>query len=171
MFVLETERLKITIWAKRDLHDAISIWGDAKVMEHIDIRGGLNRKQVEDKLNQEIELQERFKVQYWKVLLKKTNTIIGCCGLKPHDISKKVYELGFHFGSNYWGLGYAHEAAKGVIQYGFADIKAAKIYATHSPNNLAAKEILIKLGFKKVGEKFYDSTNLNHPAYELVAPQ
>jgi len=102
---IETERLVITTWTQEDLDDAQRLWGDPKVMEHIDVRGALNRQQVEQKLQQEMERQNQHGVQYWKVLLKKTGQIIGCCGLRPHDLERRVYEVGVHIMSEHWGRG------------------------------------------------------------------
>jgi len=49
--IASTERLLITTWTLDDLDDALKLWGDAKVMEFIDTRGGLSKEQVQDKLS------------------------------------------------------------------------------------------------------------------------
>ena len=69
MFQIHSDRLTITTWTNNDIEVAQRLWGDPKVMEFIDIRGALNREQVEEKLRQEIERQNKYGVQYWKVTL------------------------------------------------------------------------------------------------------
>lgn len=68
----------------------------------------------------------------------------------------------------YWGRGYASEAAKTTIDYSFNYLKADKLYAGHHPENEASKKLLTKLGFKFIGNNFYEPTGLFHPSYELV---
>jgi len=167
---IETERLVITTWTQEDLDDAQRLWGDPKVMEHIDVRGALNRQQVEQKLQQEMERQNQHGVQYWKVLLKKTGQIIGCCGLRPHDLERRVYEVGVHIMSEHWGRGYATEAANAVIGYAFHELSIPKLFAGHNPKNVASRAVLLKLGFRYVRDEFYAPTGLNHPSYELERP-
>ena len=170
MVSIETERLLITTWTDRDLEDACALWGDPKVMQFIDVRGGLNRDQVWEKLHQEIERQQKFGVQYWKLLLKETKKTTGCCGLRPYNLKNRIYEIGFHIMSAYWGKGYASEAANAVIRYAFDKMRAPKLFAGHNPRNSTSKAMMEKLGFKFVGEQFYEPTGLNHPSYELEAP-
>lgn len=169
MTPIETTRLLITTWNKDDLPAAEKLWGDPEVMRYIDLRGGLNAHQVAEKLLQEIERQEQFGVQYWKVILKQTEEIIGCCGLRPYDLPKRVYELGFHFMKQQWGHGYAQEAAKAVINYAFHVMRLPKLFAGHNPGNLVSAAVLIKLGFRRIEDRFYAPTGLYHPSYELEA--
>jgi len=164
---IESKRLFITTWTKEDIADANRLWGDPKVMELIDSRGGLKPKEAEEKLNQEISRQERFGVQYWKVVLKETGMTIGCCGLRPYDVEANVYEIGFHIMSEHWGKGFATEAARAVIDYAFCTLKVSKLFAGHNPQNKASRAALEKLGFKYIGDQFYAPTGLNHPSYEL----
>lgn len=168
---IESDRLRISPWSIDDLSDAIRLWGDPEVMKFIDIRGGLNHEQVRDKLNQEIDRQTNHGVQYWKVSLKSAGAVIGCCGLRPYDLEKRIYEIGFHIMSAYWGKGFATEAANAVIRYAFETMKVPKLFAGHNPKNLASKNMLEKLGFRFVREELYEPTGLLHPSYELANPE
>ncbi|WP_245954453.1 GNAT family N-acetyltransferase [Fontibacillus phaseoli] len=82
-----------------------------------------------------------------------------------YDIEKKIYEIGFHLKSNYWGTGYASEAANAVIHFAFDQMKADNLFAGHNPLNLASKNLLLKLGFKYSHNEFYEPTGLSHPSY------
>jgi RimJ/RimL family protein N-acetyltransferase len=168
--ILKTKRLIIHTWARDDLDDACKLWGDPKVMALIDSRGGLNRRQTEEKLNQEIECQKNYGVQYWKASDKSTGEFIGCCGLRPYDIDKKIYEIGVHIVSPQWGHGYAIEAVGGVITHAFQSMGIPSLIAGHNPNNAASKVLLKKLGFKYIGDEFYRPTGLYHPSYEKNNP-
>lgn len=170
MMPIESTRLLITTWKADDLPAAQKLWGDPEFMRYIDLRGGLNADQVAEKLQQEIERQEQFGIQYWKVILRQTEEIIGCCGLRPYDLPNRVYELGFHFMKQHWGRGYAQESVTAVIDYAFRVMQVPKLFAGHNPKNLASAAVLTKLGFHRVEDQFYAPTGLYHPSYELQAP-
>lgn len=91
--------------------------------------------------------------------------LIGCCGLRPYRGGK--YEIGFHLRPQFWGKGYATEAATAVIDYAFSVLKAEALFAGHNPNNVASSKVLLKLGFRYIGDEFYEPTGLYHPSYEL----
>ncbi len=166
---IQSQRLIISTWTINDIEDAQKLWGDPKVMQFIDIRGGLNTQQVLQKLQQEIDRQNQYGVQYWKVQLKQSNETIGCCGLRPYDIDKSIYEIGFHIMNSHWGKGYAKEAAQTVIDYAFNELLIKKLFAGHNPSNTTSKTMLEKLKFKYIGDQFYGPTGLYHPSYELEA--
>lgn len=69
--------------------------------------------------------------------------------------------------NEFWGKGYAKEAADAVIDYAFSVLKAKKLFAGHNPNNIASRKVLNKLGFTYVRDEFYEPTGLFHPSYEL----
>ena len=62
------------------------------------------------------------------------------------------YELGYWLGENFWGNGYATEAAKGLLSHIFENEKNPKITSGYLQGNIASANVLSKLGFKKTGE-------------------
>lgn len=168
MDILQTERLIVRTWSFEDFSAACELWGDPKVMELIDSRGGLDEDEVRKKLEEEVQTQRDHGVQYWALISKEMHTIVGCCGLRPHDADEGVYELGFHICRKHWGKGYAQEAARGVIDYAFSLLQAKKLFAGHHPENAVSKRILKKLGFRYLKDHYYEPTGFNHPSYVLV---
>ena len=97
--------------------------------------------------------------------MRMSKDLIGCCGLRPYRGGK--YEIGFHLRPQFLGKGYATEAATAVIDYAFSVLKAEALFAGHHPNNAASAKVLLKLGFRYIGDEFYEPTGLYHPSYEL----
>ena len=62
------------------------------------------------------------------------------------------YELGYWLGENFWGYGYATEAAKGLLNDVCKNEKNPKITSGYLKGNIASANVLSKLGFKKTGE-------------------
>lgn len=81
----------------------------------------------------------------WTVLDKENNTILGWCGLKYHPEESYV-DLGYRFHQKYWGNGFATEAAKACLDYGFNELKFDEIVGRTSMHNLASVRVLEKIG-------------------------
>ena len=165
-FFLKTDRIGFSKWHSGDQEIAELLWGDSEVTKFICASGVFTQEDIINRLNTEIANDEKYQIQYWPIFELATDELIGCCGLRPHGINE--YEIGFHLRKKYWRQGYAVEAAKAVINYGFEVLKADKLFAGHNPNNKASQKVLQKLGFAYIGDEFYEPTGLYHPSYELI---
>lgn len=82
----------------------------------------------------------------WAVSLKEQPaTVLGWCGLKYHPDSDQV-DVGYRFFRRYWGNGYATEAAKASLEYGFQTLGLNTIYAHAMKDNMASIKVLEKIG-------------------------
>jgi ribosomal-protein-alanine N-acetyltransferase len=77
-------------------------------------------------------------------------------------------ELGYRLCLEFWGKGYASEAAAAMLNYGFGDLKLAKIMAFALPQNKASVKILDKLGFRYLRD--FTHADLCHRLYEFPQP-
>ena len=59
--------------------------------------------------------------------------------------------IGYCFNRRYWGRGYATEAARAVVDFGFASLGLHRIFATCAPENTASARVLEKLGMRREG--------------------
>jgi len=168
-YFLCTQRLGFRSWREDDLDLAWGLWGDYAVTRLIDARGPLSRELVREKLLAEIEREREFGVQYWPIFLLASGEHVGCCGLRPYDLSKNIYEIGFHIRSALWGRGCASEAARGMIAHAFAALGVDTLFAGHNPQNVASAKLLKKLGFSYTHDEYYAPTGLQHPSYLLTA--
>src|SRR5262249_50427517 len=67
------------------------------------------------------------------VLLRQDSMLCGGVGLV--SASEHLHaELGYWIGVPFWGRGYATEAARAVVDYGFRDLKLHRIFASHFAN-------------------------------------
>jgi RimJ/RimL family protein N-acetyltransferase len=170
-YFLTSARLGFRCWREEDFELALGLWGDLRVTRLIDARGQLTQEQVRQKLEQEMATAVAYRVQYWPIFLLTTGEHIGCCGLRPYDLPQKIYEIGFHIRSPFWGQGFATEAAQRVIDYAFTDLAVAALFAGHNPHNHASRSVLQKLGFRYTHDAFYKPTGLYHPSYRLTGKE
>lgn len=168
-YFLKTERMGFSTWKDTDYDLAALLWGSRDVTRFICASGIFTRQDIENRLNLEIENNRRFHIQYWPVFELAAGCLVGCCGIRPYRDEPCTYELGFHLRKEYWGRGYGFEAAGAVISYSFDVMKAKRLFAGHHPQNEASGRLLMRLGFQRTGDEFYEPTGLYHPSYELTA--
>ena len=166
IYFMKTKQIGFSKWGQDDLELATVLWGNAEVTRYICASGKFSKDDIEERLNTEILNEKNHRVQYWPVFELATDNLIGCCGLRPY--AEKEYEIGFHLRPEFWGKGYAKEAASAVIEYAFTTLKARRLFAGHNPNNIASQKVLEALGFTYIGDEFYGTTGLYHPSYELI---
>lgn len=164
-YFLKTDRIGFSKWSQGDIGLAELLWGNPEVTRFICASGKFSKEDVADRLNKEIDNEKKYQVQYWPVFETVSKELIGCCGLRPY--AENGYEIGFHLRPEFWGKGYAKEAAGAVIDYAFTVLKADKLFAGHNPNNTASRKLLNALGFVYTGDEFYEPTGQYHPSYEL----
>ncbi len=78
-------------------------------------------------------------------------SLIGCAGLRDIDREHCQAELGFWIGREWWGHGYAREAASAVVRFGFEQLGLNRICAHHMARNPAAGKVLQHIGMQREG--------------------
>lgn len=95
-----------------------------------------------------------------RFMVFENQNFLGWCGLKYHPESDDV-DLGYRFARKHWGKGYATEASRACLEYGFEQLKLNRIIAKAMPENIASIKVMLKLGMKHRGF-FHDPTD-PHP--------
>jgi len=78
-------------------------------------------------------------------ILTQDGTKIGCCGL---HLKNGRYELGYWIAKPFWRQGYASEAARRLLAYGFGVLKADAVQAGWFHDNPGSHRVLARLGFE-----------------------
>lgn len=80
---------------------------------------------------------------------KSTGQLIGQCGLLSQDVNGSVeLEVGYQLFNDYWGKGYATEAAQLFRDYGFRDLSARSIISIIDVENLPSQAVAERNGMK-----------------------
>lgn len=74
--------------------------------------------------------------------------LVGAIGLHPEG---EELELGYWIARPYWGLGFATEAGRAVIQIARHALRRRRLVAGHFLDNPASGRVLKKLGFAPTG--------------------
>jgi len=91
--------------------------------------------------------------------LTDTGHLIGTVALEL-ELDHYRAELGYWIGTSYWNKGFATEAARAVLNFGFSRTQLHRIVALRFADNAASERVLQKLGFVQEGvlrqERFKD---------------
>ncbi|MYN01670.1 GNAT family N-acetyltransferase [Pseudoduganella sp. DS3] len=105
-----------------------------------------------------IEMQARLGYSLWLVLRKEDGAAIGMCGLIKRDTLPGT-DIGYAYLPDYWGQGYAWEAASAALAYGRDVVGLPFLLGIVSPSNTASSQLLRKLGMHYV-ERIQPTTDL-----------
>lgn len=115
---------------------------------------------------------ERNGIGRMAVILKETGEFIGWAGLKLEDQRNghdKFYDVGYRFIQRYWGNGYATEAARFFVDYGFNVLKLPKINGSAMSANIGSCKALQNAGLKYIESyDYHDGEEVYW--YEMVNP-
>jgi ribosomal-protein-alanine N-acetyltransferase len=148
--ILETERLVLRTWTYADAGRLFEICSDAETMLHIgDGRPYETIERAREFLNWAVPYQLKAGFSIWAVAEKCSGYVIGSCGFAFRGAGE--VELGYLFAREYWGKGFATEAARACLKYGFEKIGFEKVIAVTDAGHERSQRILEKIGFRKCG--------------------
>ena len=148
---LETDRLILRKFTGNDYKGMYDNWAsDEEVTKYVSFNPHKDYNETKQIVNEWINEYNNGSFN-WVVELKDSNEIIG--NVSVIEISKKHNncELGYVFGSKFWGNGYATEALKRIIQFLLIDEEFHLIEAKHHAANPASGRVMEKAGMKKDG--------------------
>ena len=93
------------------------------------------------------------------VTLLDDGRLIGGCGLHLGNPANRSAMLGYCYARAFWGNGYATEAARALVDFGFRELALHRIWATCDPDNAASARVLEKFGMQREG-RLREDTNV-----------
>lgn len=145
---IETDRLilrKIKKSDAKDLYEYCSSEVSARYSlwePHEDL--GVTRQYISWLLRSE----KRGEYFTWGIELKSSGKLIGTVSLPSIDKDYKVAEIGYGIIDSYWGNGYASEAIKAIMEYGFCTVGFICINAKIMKENSASVRVASAVGMQ-----------------------
>lgn len=152
MTTLETKRLLLRQLSIDDLEWLVALRGDADVMRYIGSEGAVPREKTIERLDRYLQCWTDHSLGMFSIRLREMPDPVGWAGLQPLEEPGEI-EVGYAFGKPAWGLGLATEAARAVVEWGFAERRLERIVAVASPENVASRRVMDKLGMRYEGIK------------------
>ncbi|MDV3426212.1 MAG: GNAT family N-acetyltransferase [Bacillota bacterium] len=147
MNIIETNRLVLRGWKVEDYLDMYEINSDEKVNPSAGCVVVKDIEKIKDSLNLLIPQNQSY-----AIVLKRENKVIGTIGMDeiaPDESLENLKQryIGYRLNSNYWGKGYATEAAQSFIKYLFDNFNLDLIWSSHYNFNVRSKRVIEKCGF------------------------
>ncbi|MGE5282074.1 MAG: GNAT family N-acetyltransferase [Chloroflexota bacterium] len=164
---LETARLKLRRWSDADREPFAAINSDPEVMEHFP---GVLTRVESDALVERIEAGfEENGFGLWAVELRESGELIGFAGLNVVDFKAHftpAVEVGWRLARSAWGNGYATEAGRAALGFGFGRAGLTAIVSFTTVVNRRSRAVMERLGMT------YDpAEDFEHPSLPPDHPQ
>lgn len=148
---LTTERLLLRGFRRSDVDALLLLAGERDIaLNTLNIPHPYERHHAIDWIVSHPGQYDRRESVTYAVTLKEDGTLVGAAGLIV-DAANETAELGYWIGKPYWGRGYASEAGRAVVAWGFAHLELHRVHASHFPRNPASGAVLRKIGMRHEG--------------------
>ncbi|MDD2768589.1 MAG: GNAT family N-acetyltransferase [Methylococcus sp.] len=152
---LETARLKLRQWQPSDLEPFARMNADPRVMEFFPAL--LSRAESDAMAERIRSLIARRGFGFWAAELKESRAFIGFVGLHIPSAAlpfSPCVEIGWRLDFPYWGQGYATEAAREALRFGFTELNLPEIVAFTAVGNLRSQSVMRRLNMRLQPETF-----------------
>jgi RimJ/RimL family protein N-acetyltransferase len=145
---IETERLLLRMYRPEELETIYQMLSDKNVTRFYPPGFTITREVVLASMPRRLEVWRERGFAQLGVFEKETGNLVGYCGLQPFDKTPEI-EIYYGYFKDAWGKGYATEAARAMLRFGFEETTLDKIVAGTHPDNFASQKVLEKIGLEK----------------------
>lgn len=148
---LETVRLVLRGFRSSDVDAVQALANDVEVAQNtLNVPHPYQRGDAEAWIEGHPDQLLRREAVTYAVMDRESRAVLGAVGLILENEHQRA-ELGYWIGRPYWGRGFATEATRAVVAWGFRHLDLHRIHAGHFPRNTASGQVLRKLGMRHEG--------------------
>jgi len=163
---LRTERLLLRAWRESDREPFARLNADPRVTEHL--QGPLTRAESDALVNR---IRAHFAERgfgLWALEIPGVADFAGFAGLSVPSFTAAFtpcVEIGWRLAAEQWGRGYATEAARAALRYGFGTLGLAEVVSFTVPANARSRRVMERLGMRRDPREDFDHPSLaaGHP--------
>lgn len=176
---LETSRLLLREWRDTDREAFAAIVGDSHVMRFYPATR--SRAEADAWMDKMIAGQANGTGHFLAVERKSDGALLGLTGTGDINFpipTEPKLEIGWVLGKDYWGQGYAPEAARAAMEHAFTKLNAPEVVAFTARVNLPSQRVMEKLGLVRDPSADFEHPRIaeGHPLrahvlYRIANPQ
>jgi ribosomal-protein-alanine N-acetyltransferase len=151
---IRTGRLLLRCFTEEDFEAYARIMGDRNVGRWFPKGDGYTREESEKSLGTILNHWDKHGFGIWAIVDKTSGALLGRCGLNFIAETSEV-EVDFVVTPDSWGRGYATEAGKAALAYGFEKLNLDRIIALAKPDNTASRRVIEKIGMRYIKNAEY----------------
>ncbi|KZN66902.1 GNAT family N-acetyltransferase [Pseudoalteromonas luteoviolacea] len=172
---LKTKRLRLRQWRESDKVAFATMNANAEVMRYFP--SPLSRQQSDALVDKIAQLMEENGYGFWALVRDNagmtepsdavSEEFIGFVGLHWQtqvNPEQPFMEIGWRLAREYWGQGYAFEAALAALQFAFEVLNLSEVYAFTALPNTPSQKLMTRLGMKNCERDFlHPNLPTGHP--------
>jgi RimJ/RimL family protein N-acetyltransferase len=168
---IETERLLLRPWRDSDREPWAAMNADPRVREFFP--GPLDRERSDASIDLFTRRFAHDGFCFWAMEEKATGAFAGFTGLSRVDFEAAFtpcVEIGWRLARPFWGRGFASEAARGSLDYGFATLRLPEIVAFTTAGNTRSRRVMERIGMRRDphGDFIHPKLPPDHPLQPSV---
>jgi RimJ/RimL family protein N-acetyltransferase len=144
---LRTDRLLLRQWRAADRAPFAALNADPEVMRHFP--APMSREESDALADAVAGGIERDGWGWWALEVRESGAFIGFTGLSRVTFDAgftPAVEIGWRLAREAWGQGYATEAARAAVRYGFEALGLGEIVSFTAASNLRSRAVMERLG-------------------------
>ena len=147
---LETDRLIMRMWRNEDFEAYAKLCADPEVMRYL---GGnpLDRMEAWRNMASHVGHWQLRGYGHFAVEEKATGEFVGRVGFMNPE-GWPAFEVGWTLAREFWGRGYATEAARRALAYAFNELDKDHVISLIDPRNKNSIRVAERLGEKEEGK-------------------
>jgi RimJ/RimL family protein N-acetyltransferase len=154
--VIRTGRLLMRRWRDDDRGPFAALNADPVVMEHMP--GTLTRRRSDAFVDRIEACWDERGLGLWAVEVTGVAPFIGYVGLWPADevAGAGAVEVGWRLAREHWGHGYATEAGREALRFGYEQVGLDEIVSVTVPQNGRSRRVMERLGLRHDPSRDFD---------------
>lgn len=146
MPVPASDRIRFRPYIKADKERFTALMTDTAVMKHVG-DGPLTKKGASDLWNKLLlEFYPAGLTTIWGLESREDDRYLGHGSIRPRPEHPEEWEIGYILKQEEWGKGFATEAARALVGFGFEELDLDTVFATVDEDNDASIRVLTKAG-------------------------
>lgn len=146
-----TRRLDLGPFESRDASDVFGLFGSEAWLRYVPREALDDPNQAVEKVQAMSKKFEECSAIWWTFRERATGDFIGYGGLFEINREDHNAEIGYGFNPGCWGQGFASEAVRPLVDFGFENLGLHRIFGLIDPENVASIKVLEKQGFHLEG--------------------
>jgi RimJ/RimL family protein N-acetyltransferase len=149
--MLRTERLDLRPLAPDDAASLLALKSDPVVMRYGSSPPWTELQTAIDDIQRDMDAMASGEFVQLGIERRADGALIGVCNLRDFDAQCRRAEVGYSLAAPAWGRGYANEAVRALLDWGFEHRNLNRVEADIDPRNAPSARALERLGFVREG--------------------
>lgn len=147
---IETERLTLREFRQEDAAQMLAYWSDPRYRHYYADLDDIEQT-VRDLVSRLVAAQGEEPRHVWQLVItdRADGRLLGNCGIRIDDAQLRQANIGYELHPDVWERGYASEAARAILTFGFDHLDVHRVWAECVAENNGSVHVLEKLGMRR----------------------